>query len=379
MRQIGHQLPKCFSVVDDPEGAFYKLAELAHKLKAYRLGSVFLDFSKVEEQDLSANGLLDVLVDELSTAARRTRHKIRWRGTYPANANDKRFVKAMGVIKRLQIEHEYPKQEEAAELELFDVRCKHYMRVSDARQANKNSSTTQKFADHIDRCLKRVNRQLKADARGRMCQYVSEIIDNAEQHGQMGDWSIQGYLDTHLETPMCEIAIYNFGRTIAETLESLPAASYTRSQVQKYIDLHEKGGFFKADWRREDLYTLIALQGNVSSKNQAQTDTRGNGTVDLIGFFQRVLLECSQGKHQQSARMAIASGSTFILFDGTYQMAPDKNGVNIIAFNKNNDLEERPDKKYVRRLTTTHFPGTVISLKFPLSTVNSTNAVNGGK
>ena len=78
MRQIEHKLPKCFSVVDDPEGAFYKLAELAHKLKAYRLGSVFLDFSKVEEQDLSANGLLDVLVDELSTAARRTKHKIRW-------------------------------------------------------------------------------------------------------------------------------------------------------------------------------------------------------------------------------------------------------------------------------------------------------------
>ena len=378
-RTISAQLPKRFSVVDEPEIVFNKLSDLACQLKAYRLGSVFLDFSKVEEQDLSANGLLDVLVDELSTAARRTGHKIRWRGTYPANANDKRFVKAMGVIKRLQIEHEYPRQEEVAELELFDARCKHYMRVPDARQQNKNSRTTQKFADHIDRCLKRVNRTLLKEARGRLCQYVSEIIDNAEEHAQMGDWSIQGYLDTHLDTPMCEISIYNFGHTIAETLEALPDDSYTRDQVKRYIDLHEKGGFFKADWRREDLYTLIALQGNVSSKNHARTDTRGNGTVDLIGFFQRVLEECSEGKHQQSARMAIASGSTFIMFDGSYQMKPDENGVNIIAFNKNNSLEERPDARYVRRLTTAHFPGTVISLKFPLSTASSTSAVNGGK
>ena len=54
----------------------------------------------------------------------------------------------------------------------------------------------------------------------------------------MFDWAIQGYLDTLLDVPMCEVVIFNFGRTIAQTFEDLPPEAYTSRQIQKYIDLH---------------------------------------------------------------------------------------------------------------------------------------------
>jgi hypothetical protein len=366
-KAIRFQLPATFSILDKPEVAIGSVGQFASQLRAQRLGSIYLDFTAVAEQDLGANALLDVLVDELQTQARRTGRRIRWHGTYPKRADDRRFLRAMGVIKRLQIAHEFLDQNEAAAVVLFDERCKHYTRSLKATQADKKSRVTQGFADHVNDCLGRMQRELTPAARSRMCQYVGEIIDNAEEHGQMGDWSIQGYLDTSRDIPICEIAIFNFGRTIAQTFEALDPASYTRRQVQRYIDLHRKGGLFRRDWRTEDLFTLIALQGSVSTKNGSHLDTRGNGTVDLISFFQRVHQECSSGDVPEQARMALLSGSTFILFDGTYPMQPNANGVNIIAFNPTNDLELRPDPQYVRALAGVDFPGTMICLQFPLA------------
>ncbi len=286
----------------------------------------------------------------------------------------------MGVIRRLQIEHEYPEAKEEAALQVFNVRCKHYTRPAAARLQDQKSKVTQQFSDHINQCLRRVNKkQLKEQARHRLCAYISEIIDNAEEHGQMGDWSIQGYLDTSLDVPTCEIVIFNFGSTISSTFGALPDTSYTYEQVQRYIKLHQKGNLFNRGWAKDDLYTLVALQGSVSTKNHTRDDTRGNGTVDLITFFQRIHQECVKDAEGASARMVLASGSTSILFDGSYDMRPNAEGVNIIAFNKENDLEKKPDATYVRSMVGVTFPGAVISVKFPLkaAAVDSATALGG--
>jgi len=376
-RGVRLPLPAAFSILDNPELAIGAVSSFASQLRAQQLGRIYLDFTKVVSQDLGANGLLDVLVDELQTQAKRTGRQIKWRGTFPKSASDRRFMRSMGVIKRLKVEHEYLDDSEAAAIVLFNERCKHYTRSEKPTHADKKSRVTQQFADHINNCLSHVGRKLHLGARSRMCDYVGEIIDNAEQHGLMGDWSIQGYLDNSLTTPMCEIVIFNFGRTIAQSFEALNRDSYTRQQVQRYIDLHQNGGFFQPNWRKEDLYTLIALQGGVSTKNQTPADTRGNGTVDLITFFQKMHKECTADKHEEAARMALLSGSTFILFDGTYSMKPNENGINIIAFNQENDLQKRPDSKYVRALGGVNFPGTMICLQFPLPATAITAATNG--
>lgn len=371
-RRVRFSLPPAFSIMEAPERALAALSSLAREMQAHRLAHVHLDFSKLTEYDLGANGVLDVLVDELRSEARQTGRKIRWTGKYPPDPAHRRFVRALGVIKQLKILHEYPPQEEHERLKLFDTRSRHYMRSLRPQQISRTGKTTVSFARHIDNCLSVVGKSLTPSGRESLCRYVAEILDNAEEHGAMLDWSIQGYLDPHLPIPMCEIVIFNFGLTISQTFENLPENSFAREEIQKYLDLHQRRGFFSPGWRREDLFTLIALQDRVSSKNKDASGSRGYGTVDLIEFFQRVHSECSSSGPTAPAKMVIVSGSTYIRFDGTYAMKPNQEGNRIIAFNKDNDLNQKPDSSHIRKLDGVSFPGTLISLKFPLSAADST-------
>lgn len=367
---IKQSFPETFSILDHPEQAIAAIQSLAYKMRAQRPGQVFLDLHAVRKYDLGANALLDVLVEEFSKQSSNSKRKINWRGTYPTDPAHKRFFQALGVIKRLKIEHEYPPQSISDKLVIFDARSKYYHKSTRAHETDKKSRETAKFANHINDCLQTVHRQMTEQARSSLCRYISEIIDNAEQHaGELQDWTIQGYLDPTVDTPLCEITIFNFGKSISETIHNLDTHSYTRSQIQQYVDMHQKGKIFRKGWRLEDLYSLMALQGNVSSKNKSEQDTRGNGTVDLINFFQRVYKECRADTTliDHGARMAIVSGSTYMVFDGKYQMGKTENGNWVIAFNKDNDLESAPDGDYIRQLDGVSFPGTLISIKFPLS------------
>lgn len=93
-------------MIDSPDRTIATLANFARAMRSSRLGSVFIDFGALEQYDLGANGLLDILVDELMIEARSTGRIIRWRGNFPSNPAHVRFVRAMGVIKRLKVEHE---------------------------------------------------------------------------------------------------------------------------------------------------------------------------------------------------------------------------------------------------------------------------------
>lgn len=371
--------PEIFSMMDDPTGTISALADFAMKLSMPRVRSVRIDLNKVKTYDLAANALLDVLVEEVTVKARQTHRKIAWSGSYPADGDQRRLVRSLGVIKFLEVAHEYTSQDEASLVEAFHDRAKHYVRAARANETDRKSRVTQRFADHINKCLGRIGRELQPAARKKLCDYVAEILDNAEEHAGMFDWTIQGYLDTSTTDFICEIAIFNFGRTIADSLIDLPKDNYTRRKVQPYLDAHSSNGIFSTGWKINDLLTLIALQGSVSSKNFSDFDTRGNGTVDLISFFQKVTNECrAQPGSKADARMTLVSGSTSILFDGKYEMVRLENGPGIIAFNVQNDLLVRPDPIYVRHLAGVPFPGTVLSIKFPLSPDSSTSAVSGG-
>ena len=66
--------------------------------------------------------------------------------------------------------------------------------------------------------------------------------------------------------------------------------------------------------------------------------------------------------------MSITSGKCQILFDGTYQLEKKQNDGKEyyqIAFNGDNDLNKKPDKKCVYNLQN-KFPGTIISMEIYL-------------
>jgi hypothetical protein len=361
--------PSTFSMIEDAEGTLTALGRLASQLHQTKVRRVNIDMSAVKSYDLGANALLDILVEEVNTNAKHTKRRIRWSGKYPADAVQRRLVRSLGVIKFLEVSHEYTPPNEAAKIESFHDRSKHYLRAARPNDTDKKSRTTQKFADHINNCLHRVNKTLTPVARKKLCDYVGEILDNAEEHALMFDWTIQGYLDTSApNVSICELVILNFGRSIAESLTALEKDCYTRLTVQPYIEAHSKNSLFSPGWAVDDLMTLIALQGSVSSKNFKETDTRGNGTVDVISFFEKVANECrDEGSDKSNARMLLISGSTSILFDGTYKMVTVSERPGIIAFNAENDLRSRPDPSYIKHLSKKPFPGTMLSIKFPLS------------
>lgn len=162
-------------------------------------------------------------------------------------------------------------------------------------------------------------------------------------------------------------------KTIADTFNSLAPDSYTSAIIEPYIKLHEHKGFFNTEWERDDLLTLISIQGNISTKNLSKDGDRGQGTVEMIDFFQQVHSECAE-KCKTHAKMSILSGKTHILFDGTHLMSEDKNGRKTIAFNDENLLTEKPDRKYIKNLGEISFPGTIISIMFPLQDTQTQQA-----
>lgn len=371
--------PSVFSLMENSAGVLSSIQGFVQSLRSHaRVRDVHIDLSKVTHYDLGANGLIDVIVEEIMHKAKITSRKIHWSGKYPSDPALRRFIKSMGVIKKIKLSKEYPEADEAARLSTYDDRCKNYVRAVRASEVDKKNRVTAKFADHIDSCLKHIGRTLTHTAKSKLCKYVAEILDNAEEHAGMLDWTIQGYLDTHNAEWSVEIVIFNFGKSIAHTLSSLPDGSYTRDKIKPYINAHQRHGYFGVgQWREEDLLTLIALQQGISSKNSTDADTRGIGTVELISFFQTMCTQL-QAEGGVLGKMTLISGNTQIIFDHKYKMARNPRGANVIAFNATNDLHQRPDPSYVKGLGAVNFPGTLLAIKFPLPN-QSTAAVPGAQ
>ena len=135
---------------------------------------------------------------------------------------------AMGIIRKLGIASHYLPYADAQKIHLFERRCRHEIRALRPKADIKTdqANATERFANHVNNCLAKEGLTLTPTARSQLCTYVAEIIDNAENHAGMVDWTIQGYIDTGLEHPECEIVIFSFGKSIAETLEALPFNSY---------------------------------------------------------------------------------------------------------------------------------------------------------
>jgi hypothetical protein len=134
----------------------------------------------------------------------------------------------------------------------------------------------------------------------------------------------------------CQLAIFGFGKTIAESLQDpskVPADLY--NNLQKLVRRHRDRRFFSSggSFSPDELVTLYSLQDGVS---RMPDPTRGTGTVQIIEAFQD--LGVAEGKKPE---MVLISGRSRILFDSRYSMATGREtgGKKVIAFNDENSLE----------------------------------------
>ena len=363
--RINVHIPKNFSVITNPAKSVETFLQFAEATRSTQIRQIMFDHSHLKEVDLAAESVLDIIAMEMNKESRSRYQAITIGGHYPIDPKLKRYLRAVGIIKNLRVRHEYLPIEEEKKLKIFQMRNKKYAARLTATDATYKERAVADFVKYIDDCLIQRNRRLTQASKVDLSDYTGEILTNAEEHTDLDDWKIVGYLDPESAEQICEIAIFNFGKTIAETFKARPADSYSIREITPYLSEHRSRGLFGEQWREDDLLTLVALQGNVSSKNTGPNDDRGYGTVQLIEFFQRIYQECGPGG-DQCAQMCVLSGNTHILFDGTYTMQKDKTGRMVIAFNKENDLREKPDKDYITNLGKVFFPGTIISIRFPM-------------
>jgi hypothetical protein len=356
------ELPEVFSVIHQPED-FLKSLYKFNFSDLGKLQKITVDHSKVTQIDLAAESILDFLIMEL----KKTKNgKFQLQGYLPKDESASRYVRATGIVKNLDIKEQLLDSEQEKLHRVFTMRSKSL--TSDPK--NWKERAIEDFVKHINLCLKDHDKRLTKKAQGELAKYTGEILNNAEDHSGSDEVVITGYLDNSNLTHLCEITIFNFGKTIAETFREMPNTSYTHEEINGYIKEHQKKSWFGQEWTKDNLLTLVALQGHISSKNLHKDEDRGQGTVDLIEFFQRVHKQCVE-KNNSIAEMAILSGSTHIYFDGKYTMQENSTGRKVIAFNKTNDLHQIPDSKYVKNLHTLSFPGTVISIRFPMKHENT--------
>jgi hypothetical protein len=357
-------IPQRFSVISDPDAFIETLDKLVGAVRnTEHLTGVHFDHSGVLEYDLAAEHVLGTVASEIQRAFRVAKKQLRFGGKYPSSPAEKRLLTAIGIVKHLGAIHDVTNTD-SSNLEIFEAHRRQGAEEVVFGSRDRKSNEIVKFVDHIDNCLKRSGRTLSIFGRERLAMYTGEVLANAEEHTRRGEWLLAGYLDNATDDHLCEIAVVSFGDTFSETFRRLPLSSYGLKQIQPYLDAHVEKRFFSPRWEVDDLITLVALQGGISSKNKGPTDTRGKGTVDLITFFEQMHDECAVGS-QTSCEMAIISGQTYIKFDGTYKLRQDSTGRDVIALNASNTLEDAPDPNYVRRLVN-RFPGTVISMRFSL-------------
>ncbi|MGH7584003.1 MAG: hypothetical protein ACREL5_12335 [Gemmatimonadales bacterium] len=349
--------PERFSFIDEPGDAMSAMCDLARAITE-QAAVIGIDQSTCNHIDLCAASVLNALA---LTGARE--NGTRYMGVYPVASAAKDIVIATGLPRCLGL----PLPDHPAFL-TYPLSRGRKSHVS-ATTATEKERVAQSLTIYFDHCFARYGFSLTRAGRDYVARLVGEVVANAEEHSGRQDWWVAAYLRQPHSASYgdCHLTIFNFGRTLAQSLQRLPKGAKLRRNAERLVALQRRARFFVPSiWTEENLWTVYALQEGVSVKND-QVDrlgTRGVGTIRMIETFKN-LGRTSDPKVEPV--MTVVSGRTHILFNARsrLQLVPTERGEKrkVIAFNSRNDLRRPPDRSLVRCLKN-GFPGTLISLRF---------------
>jgi len=348
--EITLSVPPSFCFLTEPDAALRFIEEFAGVVCRTEVGKVTVDFGQCTTLGLCAYTVLyTTLVNAQNT---------RWYSPLSA------FAKPSGspeVNQLINLPYETPGPKPINIIRAPLIRGK----GKNNQFSKERDKAGTEIVDYLTKCLATEGAELTPDGRKYLGNLITEAIGNAEEHS--GPWVATGYfVQQHANDPgECHLVLFNEGPTICECIEDPKASRKIRDEAEKLASHHLNRGFFAArflkQWTRETLLTLYALQQGVSSRLHERA-SRGNGTIQMIKAFSELA-----GRDQ---RMCILSGSAYIFFDGTYGLTEKQTtGTEtreVIAFNKENDLQLPPDDSYVYALKD-RFEGTVVSLRFRLA------------
>lgn len=345
------RIPSNFSIIDNPDESLSTLKKINYLFEKSKTNNVEMNYSECKKLGLEASVLTDLIVLNGFKFRNAIRNPIKLSGDQPTSYTAGEIFWNSGLLKHLNLSKiEDPRVER---LDPFK------MTMNDANYA------TNETIKYINNCLNRTGYTLNNEGISYFAKLVGEIIGNSQEHsGINGEWYVSGHFTQ--VTPGnygkgC-LSFISVGNTIYENLMYNCKSKKTYNKIINHLKFHKK--LFNIGWNEESSVTVFGLQYKISSETDDDHVDRGTGTIKFIDSFANL------GKtfNNEKPKMAILSGNTHILFDGTYNLSEKRtrNGnLQVIAFNKDNDLKKRPDSNYVKILKN-KFPGVIISLEFYL-------------
>lgn len=338
------QLPEIFSITKNPKETLQKVYEIASLFFEEKNLNISILCEQTKEIDLSALIILDIII----VKGRRYLSNLGFRcyveGNFPLDNNVKELFIFSGLPKHLDLLKGTSPQVET--LNPFDT-------------INDTNLETHKIIEYYNNCLKRNGYQLNNKGMIYFHKLINEIVDNARIHNGYRDKFYCGGFYSH-NIKKGQLSIISFGKTIYESLNSDSTSENIKIKIKEYINDQKK--FYDFSYNEEMSWTVFALQYKISRLNSIETPDRGTGTIQFIEAF----MDMGQTIQNDKPIMSLVSGNTHILFDGTYTLKEQiisNEKVKVIAFNKNNNLKDKPDKNYVKDLNI-KFPGVIINVEF---------------
>lgn len=352
-------LPARFSFHEDSVGTVKTLRMLASHARDPGTHYIWVDQTDAEHTGVGADAVMSALALEAHE-----RFRVKFNGRFPTNPELMDIVRATGVPEALGMTKKG--SDEFTVLSLLRGR----KTPKAGRRSTEKEVVLTDCTSYLNECLSHYGYSLSYDGEDLFNNLLGEIITNAEDHSNFGEWWMRGYLHRPegQDYGRCHFVIFNFGNTIFESMQKLPSGSRLRREIESLVEKHNASGWFRrGKWTPESLWTVYALQGGVSRFHTGdEMGHRGTGTVRMIEF----LYELGQSDAAPTPpQMVIVSGGTQIRFDGPYRMVDQVTLSGqvrpVIAFNRENDLGRAPDARYVRKFKG-FFPGTIVSLHFYL-------------
>ncbi|MGF1839172.1 hypothetical protein [Vibrio atlanticus] len=366
------RIPKEFDIYENPESVLCHIAKFrALALNKSTNGIRFIHNSV--NTCMPSEALLGISAAEISEHREKVGCDIVMRGNIYHSSSDTALIENAGIVAELH-DGAIMGSPTASLRDIFryEKDNKQFDSASITAEDIKNE-TAEGCIKQLSKGLERLLLKLNSDVAQDLVMCLGEILDNVNEHCYRTApiWYVRSYLNTNEKCQRYfELMVMNVGHSIAKTFEILPENSKTKTEAMSYVNKHAHL------FTQEELLTVLALQGNVSSKKDKEI-TRGQGSIRLIETFEQISKDFVKlrGKGKETKKndpiMNIISGHTVIKFDGKYHRKVVKHADGVedvyIPFNEEQSLAFPPDKTSVSRMTNAYFPGVMVNIRIPLN------------
>lgn len=381
----GEEIRICenFSLLTNTDETLSILAEIQAAIHIYLGEAIKLDFSKCKKTDLHTLIVLRIIFNEYRLSQNKLQSKILSKGVVTQiqiqqsqkEEVNKVLFAATIVDKFTTSEIESMMPISTIGIHIGDKSQKHY-------QENKKGSTATKITKYVAEICEKYNYCLETAAQNNMEALISEVLNNAEDHGLENKWFATATLfeenrlkkvdGKELIGQLC-ITIMNFGQSFFDGFEQTKVENqqqYKELELMYGEVIGKKGG---DKFTKENYFTLYALQDGVS-RLKFERESRGTGTMKFINSFLWLGdYEDPNGRYTPS--LCILSGKTLLTCTPRYRTFLAGNNDFYLTLNDVKDFSEPPSPSCMKSLET-KFPGTILAVTLYLNEKHLTEKFN---